>query len=285
VLTESLLDGKTALVTGPASTRGLGYAMVTALLGAGARVALVDVARDRLEQTAQLLSAQYGDTSVVSVSADLSDPVQATSAVDEVVRRFGHLDVLVNNAGVDVEVIGLCSRSTPFWEISAEAWQEVTEVNYLAQVYTAAAAARHMIPRKKGMIIGVTTSLDTMWRAKNTSYGAAKAAHEAFVTSASLTLAGTGVCANVLIPGGTTNTDLVSKERTEDPATYLQPDIMQAPVVWLASDEALNVTGCRFIAALWDSELPIDDRLRTAGAASAWKVLGRRSVWELSSQP
>jgi 3-oxoacyl-[acyl-carrier protein] reductase len=91
-------------------------------------------------------------------------------------------------------------------------------------------------------------------------------------------LEGTGVTANVLVPGGMSSTNIIPDDTDYDRASMIQPEVMQSPVVWLASDESDGVTGRRFIGYYWDESLPIEERLEKAGAPAAWPQLGAQSV-------
>ena len=88
----------------------------------------------------------------------------------------------------------------------------------------------------------------------------------------------TGVTVNVLVPGGGTSTNLIAPEPGLDRSALIQPDVMQAPVVWLASDESAGVNGRRFIGYYWDESLSIEERLEKAGAPIAWPQLGRQAI-------
>ena len=78
---------------------------------------------------------------------------------------------------------------------------------------------------------------------------------------ASRELRDTGVTANVLVPGGLTNTDLIPDGGPFAREDMIQPEVMQAPIVWLASTASDDVTGQRFIAYHWDEDLPLEERL------------------------
>jgi len=95
-----------------------------------------------------------------------------------------------------------------------------------------------------GRIINVTTSLGTMLNAGSPTYGPSKAALEALSAIMAKDLDGTGVTVNVLVPGGITNTPMVS-ESGFDRAKMIQPEVMVTPLLWLVSDAAGNVTGRR----------------------------------------
>jgi NAD(P)-dependent dehydrogenase (short-subunit alcohol dehydrogenase family) len=267
---EQLLAGKVAIVTGAGSAIGLGRAMAMALLQAGARVALLDVNTDMLRQTVDEVRRLGAGQDALPIVADVSRPDDAERAVRETLTEFGSLHILVNNAGISLHHAGV-KGDPEFWDVPPDAWLRVLSVNAFGPFVMARAAVKPMLQQRWGRIIGVTTSLDTMWRRRNPAYGSSKAAHEAFVASIAQALAGTGVTANVLVPGGAANTNLLPPESSRDRSQMLQPDIMQAPVVWLASDASSGVTGQRIIAQHWDDSLPLADRLAKASAPAAWR--------------
>ena len=140
------------------------------------------------------------------------------------------------------------------------------------------AVAPHMVEQGFGRIISVTTSMDTMWRKGGAPYGPSKAGHEALVAIMAQDLEGTGVTANVLTPGGATATNMVIPPDGTSARTLIQPEVMQAPAVWIASDEASQWTGRRIIAYHWDESLPLEERLEKCGAPAAWPQLGLQAV-------
>ena len=89
-------------------------------------------------------------------------------------------------------------------------------------------------------------------------------------------LQSTGVTANVLLPGGATATRMVA--HVAEPKALLQPEIMAAPIAWLASDESNDVTGRRFIAAKWNAALSPAQAAQAASAPAAWTGYGDKSI-------
>ena len=124
----------------------------------------------------------------------------------------------------------------------------------------------------------MTTSMNTMYNPGGTPYGPSKAAHEAFIAMASRELAGTGVTVNVLVPGGMSNTNLIPDDAAHRRERMIQPDVMRAPVVWLASEASDSINGMRFIGYYWDESLPLEERIERAGAPAAWPQLGAQAV-------
>ncbi len=273
------LEGKVALVTGAGSPIGFGRRMTFALTAAGARVAMVDIKEEWLNQTAGEVRAANGKDSVLPVVASVADPEDAARAVESAISNLGGLDVLVNNAGTNPRNVGLTSEfRMKCWEVSPEAWQRVVAVNCSGPFYTVRAAVGHMIDKGWGRIIGVTTSLDTMYRAHGSPYGPSKAGHEAFMATLCQELEGTGVTANVLVPGGPANTNLLPPDIDWDRNQLIQPPVMEKPVVWLASEASNGINGRRFIACHWDETLPLEDRLSKAGAPAAWPQAGQPAI-------
>jgi NAD(P)-dependent dehydrogenase (short-subunit alcohol dehydrogenase family) len=278
-MTDRPLDGKVAIVTGAGSTIGFGRAMTLALVRAGARVAMMDVDAQSLAQSADEAMSIGGRHSVLAVVGDVSQAADAERIVQSTLAELGGLHILVNNAGTNPRNAGFArAEATPFWEIPPQAWLRVAAVNYLGPVLMASAAAKHLVAQKWGRIIGVTTSLDTMLAKGNPTYGSSKAGHEAFMASIAQQLEGTGVTVNVLVPGGRSNTNMIPQDAPFDRAAMIQPEVMQAPVVWLSSDASNNFHGRRVIAHYWDETLPVEERLARSSAPIAWPQLGRQAI-------
>ena len=277
-MTESL-SGKVAIVTGAGSPIGLGRAMTVALVRAGARVAMLDVNKDWLDQTANDIREIGGDDCVLTVETDVSKSDEAKIAVDKVLAELGGLHILVNNAGISLRRLFAASGTrSNFWEPSHEEWDRVLGVNFNGPFYMSKAVVGHMMEQGWGRIIGVTTSMDTMWRVGASPYGPSKAGHEALIAIMAQDLEGTGVTANVLVPGGAADTNIIPEESEHDRSAMIRPEAMQAPVVWLASEASSHISGRRFIAYYWDESLPIEERLEKSGAPAAWPQLGKQAI-------
>src|SRR5215813_9245674 len=104
-----------------------------------------------------------------------------------------------------------------------------------------------------------------MLNAGNPTYGPSKAALEALSAIMAKDLDGTGVTVNVLVPGGVTNTPMVPQESGFDRSEMIQPEAMAAPLLWLVSEGAAEVTGRRFLAVHWDSKLAPEQAAEKAG--------------------
>src|SRR5439155_23717061 len=126
--------------------------------------------------------------------------------VDAVLGRSARIDILVNNAGIGQGSIRADQRRNPirFWEATPEQWRRFVAVNATAPILMARAVVPHMLKAKRGRLVTVTTSLGTMLREGYLLYGASKAAAEAATAVMAADLEGTGITANVLVPGGMT---------------------------------------------------------------------------------
>ena len=281
-MTDRPLEGKVAIITGAGSPIGIGHAMTLGLVRAGASVALTDINQEWLDQTVSEVREIGGDDCAIDIVSDVTDPQACQDVVDTTISQLGGLQVLVNNAGTNPRLVGLGTTGganpTNFWENSPEAWSRVVAVNMSGNFYMARAAVVHMLDQGWGRIIGVTTSMDTMWRKGRVPYGPSKAGHEALVSVMAQDLEGTGVTANVLVPGGGTYTNMTYSGDPDLRDQLIQPEVMQKPVVWLASNDSGDFNGRRIIAYHWDDSLPLDERLETCSAPAAWPQLGRQAI-------
>jgi 3-oxoacyl-[acyl-carrier protein] reductase len=280
-MAEEPLQGKVAIITGAASPIGLGHAMTVALVRAGARVALLDINDAWLAQSAAEMRTIGGVGCALPIRVDITDPTAAEQAVRQTIAELGGLHILINNAGINPRAAEFTAAppSTNFWDISPTVWSRVVAVNLSGAFFMSRAAVGHLRDQGWGRIIGVTTSLDTMWRKGGTPYGPSKAGHEALVATMAQELEGSGVTANVLVPGGATYTNMTAATRGDARDKLIQPEVMQAPVVWLASEASNGFNGQRIIAYFWDERVPLAERLQKASAPAAWPQLGRQAIF------
>jgi NAD(P)-dependent dehydrogenase (short-subunit alcohol dehydrogenase family) len=275
---------RVAIVTGAAG--GIGRAMTRRLLAAGIHVAGVDQDREPLEALAASAREQRKAADLLTIQTDLTND----SAVDEITHatraRFGRIDILVNNAGIGPGSIRPDSWQRPlkFWEITPVQWRRFVAVHTTAPLGLANAVVPEMTRQGWGRIVNVTTSLGTMLNAGSPTYGPSKAALEALSAIMAKDLDGTGVTVNVLVPGGITNTPMVSASGF-DRAKMIQPEVMAPPLLWLVSDAAGKVTGRRFLGVHWDPELPPEQAAEKAGAPVAWTSIATMPITPNRSQP
>jgi 3-oxoacyl-[acyl-carrier protein] reductase len=256
------LKDRVVIITG--GGRGLGYEMAMSLVGAGAKVAITS-AREagELKSVEEEAAETAGPGRLIALQADVRSYADCERVVADTLKRLGGLHCLVNNAGRGMGLIhpNYVEERPRFWEAPLEGWEEVVDTNLNGVFRMTRAAAPHMIAQGFGKIINVSTSDVTIVRVGYSPYGPTKAALEAMTRIWAQDLEGTGVTANVFLPGGATDTKILpvmANKRGAD-GGLLQPDIMRAPILWLCADQSNDHTSERYIARLWDDSLAPDD--------------------------
>jgi NAD(P)-dependent dehydrogenase (short-subunit alcohol dehydrogenase family) len=177
------LSGRAALVTG--GSNGIGRGIVRALLDHGVRVAVLDLAEH---------DGWREDERVHTIVGDVGDPAVAAGAVEQAIRRFGELDVLVNDAAAYPDAL--------LTEMPVDDWRRVFAVNVTGPFCTIQAFARHRIAAGGGgSIVNITTGSVQSPRPAGGAYSASKAALETMTKVAALELGPHRIRANVVSPG------------------------------------------------------------------------------------
>jgi len=234
-------EPKVALVTGAGS--GIGRATADAFHHAGYAV----MALDRHLASVEAWAAAHGASRARAVHADVTDAAEVVAAVEATVRAFGGLDVLVNNAGIQIDA--------PIEELAEEIWRRVIDTNLTGTFLCARAAIPHLRARR-GVIVNTGSPIARLHKRGVGCYAAAKAGVEALTRVLALELAADGVRVNCILPGST-DTPLVWAKvpEAERPARKLlaaeeqpvgriaQPSEIAAVTLFLASDAAGFMTG------------------------------------------
>ncbi len=280
-MAEISLAGKIAIVTG--GGRGMGRCMALGLARSGARGVTVTSANspDEIAQVAAEIDAIAGPGTGHAVCADVAEPEACGRAVAETVDKFGGLHILINNAGKGMRDVFDGQRG-PFWQVTHGGWDRVIGTNVNGPFLMAHAAAPTMIEGGFGRIVNISKSVDTMHSRQSSPYGPSKAFLDAATLAWAQDLDGTGVTANILRPGGLTDTTFsrpgtVDRRRKSGGRVY-DPQDMAPPAVWLASELSADYTGCRFNAAKWDGSLSPDDAARGAFEAAAFRAPKRQGT-------
>jgi NAD(P)-dependent dehydrogenase (short-subunit alcohol dehydrogenase family) len=271
-------SGRAAIVTGAAG--GIGRVFVRSLLAVGIDVAATDRDEGPLAALAEFARGGGNAAELLTFRCDLEADGAAEAIAGAARARFGRVDILVNNAGIGPGVIRADSWQRPlkFWEITPELWRRFVAVHTTAPLALTNAVVHEMSARRWGRIVNVTTSLGTMLGAGMPSYGPSKAALEAISAIMAKDLAESGVTVNVLVPGGITNTPMISDEAGFERARLIQPEVMGPPLTWLASEAAQHVTGRRFLAIHWDPALPPAEAAAKCGAPVAWSDIATPAI-------
>jgi len=227
-----------------------------AYAAAGAKGIALTAARHPAEITA--VAAEIDEIAGKGVTlpliADVTDRAACKHAVEQAIGRVGAIDVLVNNAGRGQR--SMADDSAPFWEGNPGGWAEIVDTNVNGPFNMAHSAIGHMIGRGWGRIL----TRDSMHRAFGTPYGPTKAALEAMTLAWAQDLLGTGVTVNSISPGGSVYTEFVlpaARARGEKSGKlYMDAEIIAPTAVFLASEDADGITGCRYIGKNWRDDLP-----------------------------
>lgn len=268
------LDDAVVIVTG--AGRGMGRTMTRALLSAGATVVGVDRDGGPLEEVGGGLDAETWARRWVPITADVSQAGNAEMIVERTLDHTGSISALVNNAGLPKFLPGRNGRTGErrrLWEVSPDEFELYLGVHTIGPFLLARAVVPPMLEAGSGRIITVTTNLHTMVSSGSGPYGPSKAAEEALTSILAAELDGTGVTANVLIPGGKVNTRPGAGSTDVAPDALLQPDIMVPPLLWLLSQESDGTTGRRFKAADWRLDLEPGTAQARASRPIAWSEL------------
>jgi len=242
-----LLKDKVAIVTG--AGRGIGRAIAVRFGREGARVAVVNLHRDKGLETVRLIEEAGGQARFVPT--DVSDHRQVQAMVDAVLAEWQTIDILVNNAGI-------CPFET-FLEMSEELWDRVLAVNLKGYFLCSQAVARVMVEQEvKGRIIAVSSISSEFGGSSQAHYCASKAGINLLVKSMAISLGPHGITCNAVLPG-TVETD-INREALADPAvrgywserTPLgrvgEPEDIAGPVLFFATEESAWCTGAMLVA-------------------------------------
>ena len=234
------LTGKVALVTG--ASRGIGQAVAVELAKAGADVIVNYIGNEAVAQETVEKVEALG-RKALKIKADVGNADEVQAMVDEAHAAFGHIDVLVNNAGITRD--GLLIR------MKDSDWDDVLNINLKGVYLVSKAVAKLMVKQRSGRIINMTSVSGVTGNVGQANYAAAKAGVIGFTKTCAKELAARGITVNAVPPGiiETGMTDVLPEKIKEGIAATVplgrmgQPEEIAGVVTFLASDFARYITG------------------------------------------
>ena len=236
------LDGKIAIVTG--AGQGIGRGIAEKLAAEGATVVVTDLNETTAKETAEAVNGV--GTGAVGIWADVTSRESVEAMVSRVVEQFGHVDVLVNNAGWD--------KASSFVDSDPADWDRAIAVNLYGVLHTCKAVLPIMAAQGSGSVVNLASDAGRVGSSGEAVYSAAKGGVIAFTKATAREMARSQVNANAVCPGPT-DTPLFAEIGGDNPKLrealiraipmrrLAQPTDLANVVAFLASDEAAYVTG------------------------------------------
>ena len=226
-----LLEGKVALITG--AGRGIGRAVALAFAREGARVIVTGRNTGRLAEVVDTIRFVGGEAEAFSL--DVTRDSDAPAVVEEVVGKWGRIDLLVNNAGV-------ITYQTPVWETTMEQWDAVMNTNLRGMHAVCRAVAPHMIERGQGTIINIGSSSGRRAEGENGAYVASKHGVVGYTASLAQSLRPYGIKVNGINPDWV-DTDMARASHPDGDPTWITPEEVAEAALYLAAHAPGLMTG------------------------------------------
>ncbi|MCP3028605.1 SDR family NAD(P)-dependent oxidoreductase [Halobacillus sp. A5] len=248
---DKSLEGKVALVTGGGS--GIGKASAVQLAKEGARVALADIKEDDAQETKEEIEAFGGEALIIETDVSREEDIER--CYKQLIDRFGRLDIIFANAGVNGKI-------TPIEDMAVEEWQQTIDTNLKSTFLTVKHAIPHM--KEEGGSIIITSSVNGNRTFSNfgfSAYSSSKAGQMAFGKMAALELARYHIRVNVICPGAietnieeNTHPEEDNLEKIKIPVEFPEgnqplqnrpgrPEEVADLIVFLGSDKSRHITG------------------------------------------
>jgi NAD(P)-dependent dehydrogenase (short-subunit alcohol dehydrogenase family) len=242
------LEGHVALITGGA--RGIGKAIARRLYSEKADIAICGTTEDVLKKAAEEIASE--DREVLPMVCDVSDSGQVKAMVEKARRRFGKIDILVNNAAVMLRHIGYERATKPFYELDEADWDRVMDVNVKGMWLCAREVFSDMRAQNWGRIINISSDTVFMGRGNGVQYIISKAAVVGLTRGLAFEVGRHGITVNAISPG-LVQSETVQEHDFKEMSEVLAnssaipkleyPDDLAGAAAWLASDDAAFVTG------------------------------------------
>ena len=235
----------TALVTG--GGRGIGRAVAAGLAADGLRIVIADLRRVEAEETAAAINDAGGEA--LAVECNVADSASVEAAVNAANDRFGHVDVLVNNAGWD--------DLKPFLETDEAFWDQVIDINFKGPLRFTRLLLPGMVERRYGRIVNIGSDAGRVGSSLESVYSGAKGGLIAFTKTIAREHARHGITANVVCPGptdtpfmretiaaqGDADAVLGAMVKSVPMRRLAEPEEVATAVRFFAADDAAYVTG------------------------------------------
>lgn len=233
------LAGKVALVTGAA--QGIGKAVALLLARNGADIVVSDINLEKAEETAK--EVQVLGRKALAIKVDVAKSNDVDKMVQAILAQFGHIDILINNAGI--------ARDKLILRMTEEDWDVVLNINLKGTFNCTKAVVRHMSKQKSGKIVNIASVVGEMGNAGQGNYAASKAGVIGFTKTIAREFAQRGINVNVIAPGyiETPMTEALPDKVKEDLKRLIPMDRLGKPedvaeaVLFLVSESANYITG------------------------------------------
>jgi len=240
------LDGRVALITG--GNRGLGFAMAKALAEAGADVVVTSRQLEKAQQSAGAIAAATGRRTL-GLAVNVTDGQQVEAMVQSIIQAFGRIDILINNAGINIR--------KPIEEFDEASWDLVQATNLKAPFLCSRAVARHMKEQRSGRVINVASMLGLVALPERSAYCSSKGGLIQLTKVLALEWAAYNITVNALCPGPLA-TELNAPVMNNPQANQFflnhialgrwgQPEELGGAIVFLASDASSFMTGATLV--------------------------------------
>lgn len=238
------LKGKVALITG--AGYGLGRATALAFAKEGVKVAVIDIAVERGQETVQMVKEAGGDA--IFINADITKEAEVAAMIKKITDTYGKLDFAHNNAGVG-------ETPTPIHEMTEEHWQKVMDVNTKGVWLCMKHELKYFVANGGGVIVNTASAAGLQGAPMNSTYATSKFAVVGLTRSAALEYAKANIRINCICPAGMRNTNLHDELMASNPAMAKElvkmipmgrdsdPSEEAQAVVWLCSDASSFITG------------------------------------------
>lgn len=236
------LTDRVAIITG--GSKGLGSAMAEGLASAGANVLLTSRHAEEAAETAAQIEADYG-TKAIGMAADVTDPDQVAAMTERAISEFGKIDILINNAGINIR--------GPIDELTLEEFEEVQKVNVTGPWLCVRSVVPHMKKAGYGRIINLASTLGLVGLSNRTPYTASKGAMVQMTRAMGLEFCEYGITCNAICPGPFLTPMNQPFAETEEIKKFIlgavamnrwaQMEEIQGAAIFLASDASSYMTG------------------------------------------